>query len=169
MTGSNDDWMLVGQIVGAHGIHGELKVRPLTDFPDRFALLKHVYLGDKHAEHEVISARGQKHVLLRLGSVDTRTMAHQLTGTEVWIPRSEAMELPQGQYYVDDMIGLRVETESGQVIGVVKELIITGANDVYVVKQGNRELLLPAIHDVVREIDPMAGKIIIHPMEGLLD
>jgi 16S rRNA processing protein RimM len=112
-----DDWMLVGRIVGAFGIHGEAKVQPLTDFPNRFSQLKCVYLGDDRVEQAVLSARVHTHILLRLEGVTSRDQAQRLRGPDVWIPRSEAMELPEGQYFVDDIIGLNMETDDGAVLG----------------------------------------------------
>jgi 16S rRNA processing protein RimM len=166
---AQDDWMLVGRIVGAFGVKGQVKVEPLTDFPDRFTLLKSVFLGKGREKHAVLSTRRHTHVLLGLSEVTTREAAQGLRGSDVWIPRSEAMKLPEGEYYVDDIIGLDVETDGGVRLGAVRDVLSTGANDVYVVGGPRGELLVPAIRDVVRSIDVANRRIVIHPLPGLLD
>src|SRR5947209_20428999 len=106
--------MLIGQIVGAFGVHGEAKVEALTDFPERFTTLARVYLGPELKEYSVHHARrGKAHMLLKLGGVDTPESVDRLRGLEVHIPRSEAMPLPEGHYYLYDVIGMYVTTPDG--------------------------------------------------------
>jgi len=139
----------------------------MTDFPERFSLLQEVYLGDGHDRYEVESARTKSRVFLTLTGIGSREEAQKLGGRGVWIPRDQAMPLPAGQLYADQIIGLAVETEDGQHLGTVVDLIVTGANDVYVVQSAGKELLVPAIRDVVKVIDVDAGRIVIEPMDGL--
>ena len=169
MPPGEDDWLLVGKIAGAFGVRGEVKVELLTDFPDRFAQIESVYLGDARVEHRICGVRNHKHVLLDLEGVDGREQAQRMRGTLVWVPRSEAVELPDGEYYPDDIIGLEIVTDQGAVIGRIRDILSTGANDVYVVDADGRELLVPAIRDVVTEIDLKQGRITIHVMDGLLE
>lgn len=164
-----DDWTLIGRVVGAFGVRGEMKVQSFSAFPDRFKNLKEVYVGDQYRRHEVIGSRFHKYELLRLSGIDTPEQVNALRGSDLWIPRSEAMALPEGEYYADDIIGLTVETTQGQVIGQVTDLLETPANDVYVVRGQHGEVLVPAIRDVVRELDVVGGRIIVDPIEGLLD
>jgi 16S rRNA processing protein RimM len=117
----------------------------------------------------VLSARAGKHILLRLEGVDSREAAQRLRGTDLWIPSSEAMALPPGEFFVDDIIGLTMVTDTGQTLGTVRDILTTGANDVYIVAGSPGDILIPAIHDVVREIDVTRGTIVIHPMDGLLE
>ena len=140
-----EDWILIGRIRGAHGVRGELAVEPMTDFPQRFSHLESVYLGDRHAEYPVLSARTKGRIFLMLGGVETREDARRLSNREIWVPRDQAMPLPEGEYYADEIVGLMVVLESGEVLGPVVDLITTGANDVYVVRNGNRDVLIPAI------------------------
>lgn len=161
--------MLIGRIRGAHGVHGELAVDPETDFPERFRRLTHVYLGDSHRRAAVSSARVGGRIFLTLAGVTNREQAQALHGTELSIPREEAMPLADGQFYADEIIGLRVETESGQDLGEIAGIIDTGSNDVYVVRGNGRELLIPAIQDVVLSLDPAGGRVVIRVVEGLLD
>lgn len=165
--------MLVGRIVGAFGVTGELKLEPFTDFPERFSKLNEVYVGSQYKRHELVSSHRRLHgrtsfVLLRLKTVSTREQAQTLRGCEVWIPRSQAIRLPEGQYYADQIIGLSVETNTGVGLGVVEDVLTTGANDVYVVRNATEEVLVPAIRDVIQEIDVQNGKITIQLMDGML-
>ena len=169
MLADEDDWLLVGRIVGAFGVRGELKVEPLTDFPERFKRLKSVFVGPNRNERSIVSSRLHARLLLCLEGVETREAAQSLRGQDLWIPRAQAMELPAGSFYVDDIIGLTVETDAGSRVGTVLDILATGANDVYVVEGEQGEILIPAILDVVREIDVGGGRIVIHPMAGLLD
>ena len=166
---NDDDWLLIGRIRAAHGVRGELAVEPMTDFPHRFAELESVYLGADRREFRVSAARTHSRIFLTLDGVTSRETAQTLRGREIWIPRDEAMELPEGEYYALELIGLSVETVAGEPLGVVADLISTGANDVYVVRSGGRELLVPAIQDVVKEIDISAGRMVVELMPGLID
>ncbi|HZT96136.1 MAG TPA: ribosome maturation factor RimM [Chloroflexota bacterium] len=164
-----DDWMLVGRVAGAFGVHGELKVDPLTDFPRRFEELEVVYTGEKHFPRTVLSARVGRRILLRLEGISSREDAQALRGTSLWVPRDQAVGLPEGQYYRDELVGLRVETEEGEALGSIDDILETGANDVYIVRSEGRELLVPAIQDVVVAIEVGRGRIIIRPLPGMFD
>jgi 16S rRNA processing protein RimM len=155
----------IGRVAAPHGVHGELRVEPLTDFPDRFDKGRHVWLlGEPHV---VERARWQKNaVLLKLEGIDTRTDAQRVQGKELMLP--EAGELPdEGIFYQHDIIGLRVEDAKGEALGTVADILSTGANDVYVVRGERGELLVPAVEDVVREIDVAGGRIVIDLLPGL--
>lgn len=166
---SEDDWMLVGRVTGPFGVGGEMKIELLTDFPNRFSLLERVYLGSERRGHRLLSTRRSAHVLLKLEGVESPEAVKALRGTDVWIPRSEAMQLPEGAFYADEVVGLRVETERGEPIGIVRDILVTGANDVYVVEGVRGEILIPAIRDVVSRIDIDQGRIVINIIAGLLD
>lgn len=164
-----DGWMLIGRIRAAHGVRGEVDVEPWTDFPDRFARLKRVFLGDEHKEYGVDSARTRGRIFLTLTGVANRDDAAKLRGWEIWIPRDEAMPLPEGELYADEIIGLEVESTAGERLGTIAEIISTGANDVYVVMGTHGEVLVPAIGDVVKKIDVDNGTVTVEVVEGLLD
>ncbi len=161
--------MLIGRLSGAFGVRGELKVEPMTDFPERFEGLESIYLGDEHVPKTVLSARTKGRVLLMLEGIDSREQAQALRGKTLWVPRTEAVELPEGQYYRDEIVGLTIQDEDGAVIGTIEDILETGANDVYVVKAPDRQILVPAIRDVVVAIEPDAGRVVIRPMPGMLD
>lgn len=160
----------IGVITRPHGLRGEVRVLPDTDFPDRFLRLRQVLVGDpdRAVPFEVEGVRPHgRFFLLKLRGVDTLEAAEALRGEEVRVTREEAVELPEGQFYVADVLGLEVRTVEGEVLGRVYEVLRTGANDVYVVK-GKAEILLPAIADVVQEINPQAGRITVRLLPGLV-
>jgi 16S rRNA processing protein RimM len=164
-----EDWMLVGTVAAAHGVRGEVKVDLATDFPDRFKRLKTVYVGDEHRPMAVLGARRHGgRVALRLEGITDRDAAQSLRGAALSIPRAEAMPLPEGHYYYDQIIGLNAITTDGTSLGTVVEILSTGSNEVYVVRDEGRGVLIPAIRDVVREIDLAAGVLVVEPIEGLL-
>ena len=100
---------------------------------------------------------------------DDRNFAEALRGKLVWIPIEEAMPLAAGQYYVHQVLGLAVETEDGDALGILREVLVTGSNDVYVVHDGTREVLIPVLKDVIRRVDLAERKMIVRLPAGLLD
>jgi 16S rRNA processing protein RimM len=168
-----DDYMAVGLITSSHGLRGEVKVELHTDFPERFAPDTVVYLGEELEEAVIREVRPhQGQLLLKFQEIDDRTKADALRGLWILIHEDEAVELEEDTYFVHDIIGLAVQTTKGEPLGTVEEVLFTGANDVYVVKnpgEASRELLLPAIEEVVKEIDLENGLMIVELLPGLLD
>jgi 16S rRNA processing protein RimM len=156
-------------IAGAFGIRGEVKVELFTDFPDRFKNLATIFAGEDRRPMTVVGARpiGDR-MALRLADVSDRNAAQALFGTALYVPRTELMPLPEGRYYQDDIIGLQAVTTDGQVLGSIVDILVTGSNDVYVARQGDKEILIPALKDIVREIDVPGGRMVVEPIEGLL-
>jgi len=166
---------MIGSVIGSHGVRGEIKVQILTDDPHRFGLLKQVYIGLEDQEPVPVPLLGYRlhkgNALLRLASVDDRSTAETLRGYLIQVPREEALPLEEGEFYEYQIIGLEVRTVVGESLGEVVEILYTGANEVYVVRSavpGIRELLIPAIADVIQEIDLPGGQIIVELPEGLL-
>ena len=158
--------VVVGRIVTAHGVRGEVKVEPLSDFPERFARGSRLWLDG--IERAVQSGRWQRsQVILKLSGVDSRNEAEALRGKELTVP--DIAELPAGEevYYLHDIVGLRVETPGGETLGEVYDVLSTGSNDVYVVRGDRGELLLPALDDVVLEVDVPGGRIVVDVPEGI--
>ncbi len=164
-------YLAVGRVVRAHGLRGEVSVTLLTDFPERFETTEWVYLGN---EFEATPYRLEKYrwhqdnVLLTLAGVADRNAAEQLKGQFVQVPIEEAVPLPDGSYYLYQLIGLRVESTEGEFLGAITDVLETGANNVYVVQQENREILLPAIPDVIKTIDMTQGSMVVQLIEGLI-
>ena len=126
-------------------------------------------IGPDRAAWTVRSARVRADVLyLRLRDLDDRTAAEALRGRDVLVARADAVPLPEGQFYWDQVIGLRVEDTAGRPLGSVADILETGANDVYVVHGPLGEVLVPAIKDVVQRIDPAAGRMVVDPLPGML-
>ena len=167
-------FLAVGEVVGAHGVRGEIKVTILSDDPERFARLEHVYFGpdeENPEPHRVESARlhgGQ--VLLKIEGWDDRDTAKALRGTVIMVPLEQAIPLEEGEYFEHQIVGLEVRTGDGELVGKVVEVLYTRANEVYVIKSAEtrQEILIPAIAEVVREVDLEGGKIIVDLMEGLV-
>ncbi len=166
-------YLAIGRITAPFGIRGEVKVEIHTGWPERFALLKHVYIGDAAAHAvmrtEVESARLHKgHAIVKLGLSPDRSAAEALRGQWLFVSREEAMPLEEGEYYLHDIIGLEV-WEKGRYLGRVVEILEAkaGANDVYVVRGERGELLLPAIRQVILQVDLAAGRMEVAVPPGL--
>ena len=162
-------FLVIGQVTKPHGVRGEVRAMPQTDLPERFTWLEQVYLGEEAEQPvAVVSARLHKgFVLLKLVGYNDREAAEGLRGVALCIPVSEAVPLSEGEYYLRDLLGLTVLTDTGEVLGTIADVIETGANNVFVVR-GERELLIPDIPDVVLDIDFDKGQVTIQPMPGLL-
>lgn len=151
------------------GYRGELKVQILTDFPERFASLRNVFLGDDAKPFSVERAhRHGQAVLLKLKGVDSPEHAARLRNQDVLVPTEEAVSLPEGKLYLYQLIGLSVRTTAGEPLGHVADVLETGANDVYVVNDGTREILLPAIPSVIKHIDLETREMVVELLEGLI-
>jgi 16S rRNA processing protein RimM len=163
----------LGRISGAHGIRGAVKVRPdaaaATTDPEVFAALGEVVIGGQ--TYAILQAdRLKNQVLLRLAGVDTRIRAEQLTGRQVLGDRRRFPPLPPGEYYWFQLLGLPVyDAGDGALLGRLQEILPTPGHDVYVVVQGQRELLLPAVAEVVVEINLEEGFLKVAPTPGLLE
>jgi 16S rRNA processing protein RimM len=143
----------------------------MTDFPERFSALKTVYLGEEQTPYPLLRSRVQREgrqVLLRLGGVLDCDQADKLRGQMIYIPVEQAMPLEEGQYYIYQILGLSVETEAGEPLGLLTEVLLIGSNDVYVVSDGSREILIPALEDVILTVDLSARKMIVRLLDGLL-
>lgn len=156
-----------GKIVNTHGIRGELKVYPLCDGPDFLLEFDRFFIDNQ--EMTVISSRVHKNVtLLKLEGVDHIDQAEALIGKIIKI-NSDDIELEDGRYFIEDLIGMKViDHDTGKEYGILKNVIQTGANDVFEV-QGDRVYLVPKIDDVVISTDLEAGIITIRPLKGLFD
>jgi 16S rRNA processing protein RimM len=167
------DWVTIGKVVAPFGIRGELKVRSFTDIPDRFVTLDTIHLSPNYVSYKIEGVRpykGDDMLLLKLAGVDDATTAEDLRESDVCVPLSALPQLPPNSYYQHDIIGLRVFNLDGTQIGVIDEIMFTGGNDVYVVKApDSRQILIPAIKDVIKQIDLVRHVMYIEPIRGLLD
>jgi 16S rRNA processing protein RimM len=166
------DYLVVGKIVGAHGLRGELKVTPQTDYPERFQAGAELLLESEGCllPVEIVSVRPHKDMLLvQLASVSDRTAAELLQWRKLLIRASDAMPLGEHENFAHDLIGLQVESVTGEALGEVVEILFTPANDVYVISGPDGQLLLPALRSVVFRVDLEAGKMIVQVPDGLRD
>jgi 16S rRNA processing protein RimM len=166
------DWATIGQAVALFGIHGELKVRLLTDIPNRFSELETIYVGANHTSYPIQHVRPYKGemILLKLKGIDDANAAELLRNQDLSIPLSELAKLPPDSYYQHDILGLQVLTLDGLELGQIVDVIVTGSNDVYSVKKPDgSQVLIPAIKDVIKQIDLNRRTMHIDPLPGLLD
>ncbi|MFN3979708.1 MAG: ribosome maturation factor RimM [Caldilinea sp.] len=170
-----DGCMAVGHIVGVHGLRGEVKVALYTDYPERFTPGEQLMLGADLVEVEIAAVRPHKEFLLiRFEGVEDRNAADQLRGLWLFIDENNAAELEEGAYWIHDLIGLHVIDEDAVELGELVDVLITGANDVYVVRladgvQRQQELLLPAIPEVIKAVDLDKGVMTVRLLDGLLE
>ncbi|MCI8464902.1 MAG: 16S rRNA processing protein RimM [Lachnospiraceae bacterium] len=163
----------VGVISSTHGIRGEVKVFPTTDNPDRFKDLKQVTLHAKREKRtlELENVRFFKQfVIVKFKGIDDINDIEPYKGAELWIDREQAVPLEEGEYFIADLIGLAVITEEGERLGILKDVLQTGANDVYEVQmEHGKTILLPVIDECVLDVDLEKGEVLVHVMDGLLD
>ncbi len=160
-------FITVGRILAPWGIEGKLKVEVETDFPQRFAPSSLVYV--KHLPMTIKSSQWHKgKAVIKLNTIDSIEAARPLQGQAIEIRRDQVYPLPDGQYYRFQIIGLKVKTTAGESLGTISEILSTESNDNYIVRQINREILIPAIDDVVKSIDLDKGEMLIEPIDGLL-
>lgn len=163
-------YLAVGRIAAAHGIHGEVEVEIHTDFPERFVPGARFLVGQRKEPMVVESVRPyRKRLLIKFEGVSDRTVAQSLRGAWIQVPISEAWPLEEGEYYEFQVLGLEVWTEEGEYLGTLEEVIYTGANDVYVVHGPRGEVLLPAIPEVIREVNLDAERMTVRPLPGLIE
>jgi 16S rRNA processing protein RimM len=160
-------YVAVGSIVGPWGLHGDLKVEPLTDFPQRFAAGGRVCVGG--VAYVIERCRWQRsRAVLKLAGIDSATAAAALRHRLLEVPQDELRPLGEGQYYHFQILGLEVRTTAGEILGRVQQIISTGSNDVFVVRGQGREVLIPAVEDVVKSVNLAVGRMEVEAVEGLL-
>lgn len=167
-----EELLQVGVISSTHGIKGEVKVFPTTDDVNRYKKLKEVWLdtgNEKMLLHPESVKFFKQFVIVKFKEFSSINEIEAYKGKSLYVDRQNAVRLRKDEYFIADLIGLTVLTDEGETFGVMKDVMQTGANDVYVVeRQNGDEVLLPAIKECVKEIDMENGKITVHIMEGLL-
>lgn len=168
-----EDLLQAGVITTTHGIRGEVKVFPTTDDVHRFEDLDSVLLdtGREYMELEIENVKYFKqYAILKFKGIDNINDIEKYKGRSLYVTRDQAIPLEEDEYYIADLIGLAVYLENGEKFGILKDVMETGANDVYIVetKEG-KEVLIPAIHECVLDIDVEENRMEIHLMDGLLD
>lgn len=169
-----EDYFRVGIIANTHGIKGEVKVYPTTDDVNRFKDLKEVILdtGKEKLNLEIQSVKFFKNMaILKFKGIDDINDVEKYKGKDLIVTRENAVPLEEDEFFIADLIDLDVVDDTGKKLGVLYDVLQTGANDVYVVKnqETGKEILLPGIDECILDINPEEGKITVHIMEGLLD
>ena len=166
-----EQFFRVGVFANTHGIRGEIKVFPTTDDVNRFKKLKRVILDTKK-EPIHLEVQGVKFfknmVILKFKGIDNINDIEKYKGCDLMVTREDAVPLEEGEFYLADIMGMPVISDDGRELGKIKEVLQTGANDVYVVERpGSKELLIPAIPPCILDIDFEANKMTVHLLEGL--
>jgi len=168
-----EDLLQVGVIVKVHGVHGEVKIFPTTDDPNRYKKLKEVVIKDG-SEEKILKLKGVKFfkqfVIGKFEGYDRPEDIEKYRNTPIYVTRENAVKLSKDEYFIADLIDVEVYNEADEKVGVIKDVYQTGANDVYVIELNDKkELLLPAIKDCILSVDLDNKKMKVHILEGLLD
>lgn len=168
-----ENLLQVGVITQTHGIKGEVKVFPTTDDVNRFKKLKNIIL-DTEKEQLELEIEGVKffkqYAILKFKGIDNINDVEKYKGKSLFVTRENAVKLKKNEYFIADMIGMRVITDEEKELGILKDVMLTGANDVYVVETAQgKEVLLPAIKQCILEVDIENHLMKVHVMKGLLD
>lgn len=164
------DYIRVGKIVNTHGVRGCVKCIPLTDDLERFDELEYVYTEKDHQKRQIRNSWSKKgSIYLTLEGIDDMNAAETFRDTYISILEDQLRVLPEDTYYIFDLEGMDVYSTEDEYIGILSTVFQTGANDVYEVKNNNKTYLLPAIKDVIKDVDVENKKIIINVIEGLLE
>ncbi len=169
------DYLVIGKIGGAHGVRGEVKIIPLTDDVRRFSSLKECLILDDRERvketKEVEKARvDDTRTLVKFKGIDDRDEVGKLTGFYIAVSREDAVKLPEGRYFIADLIGLKVIDDERGELGTIKDIINSGASDIIIVKRkGKNELLIPYLNAIVYEVDIDGGTMKVKLPEGLYE
>jgi len=165
------DLFPIGRVIKPHGVRGKIKIEYFGEDFSRFHLYRKVFIGDplgRLKSYEILEATPQPpRLILQLTEIRTIEEAQSLVGNEIYIRKESLADLPEGEYYWIEILGMEVETEEGKHIGRIKEILPTGAHDVYVVKGERREIFLPAVEGVIRGINREKKVVKVAWMEGL--
>ena len=160
-------WLYVGRVTAPFGVGGEVRVTVDTEFPEQLAD-RPLYLGPEHRNITVEHLRmHRRDALVKFDGVDSVEAADALRGSELFIATEDAVPLPEGRYYVHQIVGLEVWTVDGERYGEVRDVLLRPANDVYVVRHAGKDVLVPAIGDVVKRIDLAGGRLLIAVLPGM--
>lgn len=164
-----NNYTVIGQIINTRGIKGELKVLPLTSRNERFNNLENVYIGDDLMHQKIRKVQvTERFVYLFFDGLNNINDVEKFKTCYIYVSDEDKIELEEGEYFISDIIGCEVYKTDGQLVGEVVDLIENPANDVYVVK-GDKEYLIPQVSEFVKDIDVKSKKIIIEPIEGMLE
>lgn len=168
-----DELIPVGKIIAPHGIKGQMKLHSYSGNAESLSAARFVTMKSPNGTLNEFAVTGFKtnsgKFIIALQGFDDINLLQPLLGSEVCLKRDQLPALEEDEYYWSDLIGLQVFTDDGVLLGKVADIFETGSSDIYVVRDGEREYLIPAIADVIKTVDPTGGRIVITPLDGLLD
>jgi 16S rRNA processing protein RimM len=167
-----EEYIRIGKILNTQGNRGALRILPLTDYPERFQETGRVLVsinGSRREYHIEEAYPHKKFIIVKFKEVEDMDAAVKLKGGLLEVTRDELVSLPQDSYYIFDIIGLTVDAPGGERLGEITDVLQTGANDVYVVETGGKPLLIPALKQVVKEIDLAGRRMVVELPEGLVE
>jgi 16S rRNA processing protein RimM len=169
---SGIDYLSVGKILGPWGLKGEVRLFPYTDYPERFSYLKRAFIFDGEFRREVVaeSARQQNNIIIiKFRDFNSISEVEKLAGLSLQVSREDAVKLPPDVYFICDILGADIYTVEGEFVGVLKDVLQLGAQDVYVIDTpDNKEVLIPAVKQFIKSVDLKANLITIQPIKGML-
>ena len=168
-----ENLLLIGEVIRPHGLEGVLRIWSYAQSEKSFLDLGTIFLksaSGEISEYTVLSINPHKNIfLMKLRGLNSIEEAEKYRGAEILIKRDSLKDKAEDEYFWHELIGLRVHLNTGKYLGIVEHILPTGSNEIYVVREGDKEVLIPAIHDVVEEIDLKNRRIIVSEIEGLLD
>ena len=159
--------LTLARVSAPHGVHGEMRIRVDTDIPENLEAGRRVYLGGCGEPREIESLHLDGKPRIKLRGIDTREDAQALRGAELVIPIHEAVPLPKGRFYAAELLGVHVVDTRGDNLGTIRDVLVTGSNDVYVVSGPGGEILVPATREVVQDFNPTTRQMTIYMLEGM--
>ncbi|MTI69977.1 MAG: 16S rRNA processing protein RimM [Firmicutes bacterium] len=161
----------IGKIINTHGIKGEIKVLPLTDDLDRFNELENFYIqGEKEKfKTEKVRYNNKNNVLIKINGYDNINEVLKYKGKYILVDRKDVVDLPENSFFLFEIKGLKVYDTDNKKIGVIKDILTSSANDVYIIKDNEKEYLIPALKHIIKEVNINEGKMIIDPLEGMIE
>lgn len=167
-------FLVIGKLRRPHGVIGEIMMEIITDFPQHINVGNTVFIGEERKKFCIRELREHRNqLLITFDGIDSREDVNQLTNNYVYIPTNEVQKLPEGEYYHHELLGIRVFDEQNKELGKLVDILETGANDVYVIQPGDKsgysgkEILLPAIKDVILEIDLISRRMVVRPQQWI--
>ena len=166
-------FVTVGKITRPYGTKGALRVKPLTDFPQRFQGLREIWVQSPKGERirmEIERVEWRRDwLILNLSGVNTRSQAQEWTNSYIEVSADESFPLEEGSYYIHDLLGLPIYTEEGHLVGQLEDVWKLPANDVWALKTDSGQKLIPATKEIIKDVDLVRRRIVIHLLDGLLD
>lgn len=168
-----EELVTIGQIIKNQGNKGEVRVFPLTDFPNRFEFLDKVFLEKDEEiiekEIETVRIHNGKYIAIKFTDINNIGEALELKDYYLKIPRELMVPLKEDEYYIDEIIGFKVKTEKGKELGILEKVQDTGGTDIFIIKGEKKEYMIPATREIIIEIDEENKLMIVDPIPGLLD